>query len=91
MQLTIILIRNNICSMRSAAAAGIKEGLDMYVCVCNAVSDRQIRDAVDHGARSLFEVQCQLPVGACCGRCEDTASKVVPSTSSPERSALLPS
>ena len=49
----------------------------MYVCICNAVSDRQIRDAVDHGARSLFEVQCQLPVGACCGRCEDTASKVV--------------
>jgi bacterioferritin-associated ferredoxin len=53
------------------------EGLKMYVCVCNAVSDRQIRDAVDHGARTLFEVQCQLPVGACCGRCEDTASKVV--------------
>jgi bacterioferritin-associated ferredoxin len=49
----------------------------MYVCVCNAVSDRQIREAVDQGARSLFEVQCQLPVGACCGRCEDTASQVV--------------
>jgi bacterioferritin-associated ferredoxin len=49
----------------------------MYVCVCNAVSDREIRDAVDQGARSLFEVQCQLPVGACCGRCEDVASKVV--------------
>jgi bacterioferritin-associated ferredoxin len=49
----------------------------MYVCICHAVSDRQIRDAVDHGARSLFEVQCQLPVGSCCGRCEDTASKVV--------------
>ena len=49
----------------------------MYICVCNAVSDRQIRDAVDQGARSLFEVQCRLPVGACCGRCEDTANQVV--------------
>jgi bacterioferritin-associated ferredoxin len=49
----------------------------MYVCVCNAVSDRQIRECVDRGARSLFEVQCQLPVGSCCGRCEDTASQVV--------------
>jgi len=49
----------------------------MYVCICNAVSDRQIRECVDRGARSLFEVQCQLPVGSCCGRCEDTASQVV--------------
>jgi bacterioferritin-associated ferredoxin len=49
----------------------------MYVCVCNAVSDRQIREAVDGGARSLFEVQCQLPVGACCGRCEEAANEVV--------------
>jgi bacterioferritin-associated ferredoxin len=49
----------------------------MYVCVCHAVSDRQIRECVDQGARSLFEVQCQLPVGSCCGRCQDTASQVV--------------
>jgi bacterioferritin-associated ferredoxin len=49
----------------------------MYVCVCHAVSDRQIREVVDQGARSLFEVQCQLPVGSCCGRCQDTASQVV--------------
>lgn len=49
----------------------------MYVCVCHAVSDRQIREVVDNGARSLFEVQCQLPVGSCCGRCQDTASQVV--------------
>jgi len=50
---------------------------DMYVCVCNAVSDSQIRECVDQGARSLFEVQCQLPVGSCCGRCQDTANQVV--------------
>jgi bacterioferritin-associated ferredoxin len=49
----------------------------MYVCVCHAVSDREIREAVDHGACSLFDVQCQLPVGSCCGRCEDTARQVV--------------
>jgi bacterioferritin-associated ferredoxin len=49
----------------------------MYVCICHAVSDRQIRDAVDRGARSLFEVQCQLPVGSCCGRCQDAANEVV--------------
>jgi bacterioferritin-associated ferredoxin len=49
----------------------------MYVCVCHAVTDGQIRAAVDSGARSLFDVQCSLPVGSCCGSCQDTASRVV--------------
>jgi bacterioferritin-associated ferredoxin len=29
----------------------------MYVCVCHAISDRQIREAVERGAESLSEVQ----------------------------------
>ena len=49
----------------------------MYVCVCNAVTDRAIREVVDRGACSLYEVQCQLPVASCCGRCEETAIQVV--------------
>jgi bacterioferritin-associated ferredoxin len=49
----------------------------MYVCICNAVTDRAIREVVDQGAQSLFEVQCQLPVASCCGRCEQTANDVV--------------
>jgi len=49
----------------------------MYVCVCHAVTDKDIRKAVDRGACSLFDVQNELPVGACCGRCEDTAQAVV--------------
>ena len=49
----------------------------MYVCVCNAVTDRAIREVVDRGACSLYDVQCQLPVGSCCGRCEDAANEVV--------------
>ncbi len=49
----------------------------MYVCVCHAVTDREIREEVDRGACSLFDVQCRLPVGSCCGRCEDTAREVI--------------
>jgi bacterioferritin-associated ferredoxin len=49
----------------------------MYVCICNAVTDRAIREVVDKGAESLFEVQCHLPVASCCGRCEQTANEVV--------------
>jgi bacterioferritin-associated ferredoxin len=49
----------------------------MYVCVCNAVTDRAIREVLDHGAESLFDVQCRLPVASCCGRCEEVASQIV--------------
>jgi bacterioferritin-associated ferredoxin len=51
----------------------------MYICVCNAISDRQIRETVDQGAGSLLEVQMRLPVAACCGRCEDSAREVIES------------
>lgn len=49
----------------------------MYVCVCHAVTDEDIRKAVDRGACSLLDVQNQLPVASCCGRCEETARGVV--------------
>jgi len=49
----------------------------MYVCICHAVTDRSIREVVIRGARSLSDVQCELPVGGCCGRCQDTAEQVV--------------
>lgn len=51
----------------------------MYVCVCHAISDRQIREAVERGAESLTEVQNYLPVASCCGRCEDSARAVIDS------------
>jgi bacterioferritin-associated ferredoxin len=49
----------------------------MYVCVCHAVTDRQVRSAIASGARSLFEVQQQLPVGGCCGRCTETVETML--------------
>jgi bacterioferritin-associated ferredoxin len=49
----------------------------MYICVCHGITDRQIRRAVDQGASSLGEVQMQLPVGSCCGRCEPAARELI--------------
>jgi bacterioferritin-associated ferredoxin len=49
----------------------------MYVCLCNNVTDRQIRETVKRGADSLPAVQCQLPVATCCGACEDTAREII--------------
>ena len=49
----------------------------MYVCVCNAVTDRDIGSAVADGCGSLRELREQLGVGACCGRCTGCARDVL--------------
>src|SRR6202030_2486871 len=41
----------------------------MIVCVCKAVSDRQIRAAVKGGASSLRDLTREFGVGTCCGKC----------------------
>jgi bacterioferritin-associated ferredoxin len=41
----------------------------MIVCVCKAVSERQIRLAVKGGAASLRDLTRALGVGTCCGKC----------------------
>jgi bacterioferritin-associated ferredoxin len=52
-------------------------GFAMYICLCHGITDRQIRRAVEQGASSLGEVQLQLPVGGCCGRCEPAARELI--------------
>jgi bacterioferritin-associated ferredoxin len=49
----------------------------MYVCVCNAVTDREIKSAVELGARSLPDLSSLLGVGTCCGKCTDCARNVL--------------
>lgn len=41
----------------------------MYVCVCNAVTERQIHQAAAQGARQLRDLRHSLGVTAECGRC----------------------
>ena len=41
----------------------------MYVCVCQAVTDRQIREAAERGARTLKDLRRDLGVTLDCGRC----------------------
>ncbi len=48
----------------------------MYVCICNAVTDRTIREAAAGGARSFEEVRQRTGCGDCCGNCEDLAVEI---------------
>jgi bacterioferritin-associated ferredoxin len=53
----------------------------MFVCVCKAVSDRQIRRAVrDDGVTSLRELARLHGVGTCCGKCVPQARQLLGET-----------
>lgn len=41
----------------------------MYVCVCNAVTERHIDEAVREGVSTLRELRATLGVAGECGRC----------------------
>lgn len=45
----------------------------MYVCVCNAVTERQIHQAVKKGAKTVKHLKEELGVGTECGRCVSCA------------------
>ena len=49
----------------------------MIVCVCHNVSDKAIRRALDSGAKSMSDIQQQLNVGTCCGKCTEFASTLI--------------
>jgi bacterioferritin-associated ferredoxin len=49
----------------------------MYICVCKAISDKQIDKAVQHGASSLRDLKAQLEVGTCCGKCMPEARRAL--------------
>lgn len=41
----------------------------MYVCICHAVTDRQISATIAQGISTFQELREQLGVGSCCGKC----------------------
>jgi len=49
----------------------------MYVCVCNAVTERTIRDLVAEGYHSVNEIQALTGCSGTCGRCHEHAEAVI--------------
>lgn len=45
----------------------------MYVCICQAVTDRQIREAAMGGARTVKDLRRDLGVTRDCGLCASCA------------------
>ena len=49
----------------------------MYVCVCNAITDKQIRKAAESGTTDLWGLQAKLGVASGCGSCMEVASEIL--------------
>ena len=49
----------------------------MYVCICKAVTDKQIREAVDQGVSTLGGLRVRLGVARHCGTCATTAEQLI--------------
>lgn len=51
----------------------------MYVCICNGVTDHDIRQAAEAGCRSVPELTMRTGAGANCGSCLDMAASLLDS------------
>ncbi len=49
----------------------------MYVCLCRAVTDTEIREAANSGTHDLEGLNDALGVGANCGSCLETAQAII--------------
>ncbi|SHN23745.1 bacterioferritin-associated ferredoxin [Duganella sacchari] len=49
----------------------------MIVCVCNNISDREIRQAMELGITSMEELRGALGVATCCGQCFSCAEELL--------------
>ncbi|MCF7520707.1 (2Fe-2S)-binding protein [Neisseria sp. ZJ106] len=52
----------------------------MFVCICNAITDREIKETIAAGASTMGELQDQLGVATCCGCCSELAASFLSAT-----------
>jgi bacterioferritin-associated ferredoxin len=48
----------------------------MYICICKAVTDREIRCAVAEGARTVRALRKQLGCTGQCGKCKPQVCEI---------------
>ncbi len=49
----------------------------MKVCICNNVSDSEIRTAIENGAQTMRDLREELCVGTECGKCACAAKRIL--------------
>jgi len=49
----------------------------MYICLCNGITDRDIKSAAEQGICTMRELRRELGVGAQCGKCGKCAKQLL--------------
>lgn len=49
----------------------------MYVCLCKAITDTQIRQAAENGCESMRDLNKELGVATQCGKCGKDARQIL--------------
>ena len=60
----------------------------MYICICNAVTERQVRECAAQGVCSLEQLAGCLGVGSGCGRCRAAAAEILTDMHKEDEAAL---
>ena len=62
----------------------------MYICLCNAITERQVRECAGSGACSVDDLASRLGVGSGCGRCLECAVDLLREMHPEAQPALAP-
>lgn len=62
----------------------------MFICLCNGITDSQIRHAASDGITSLDALQEELGVAGQCGQCSDAAIAVLTETLAAQEASAPP-
>ncbi|HVR80494.1 MAG TPA: (2Fe-2S)-binding protein [Luteimonas sp.] len=60
----------------------------MYVCICNGVTDRDIRQVAEAGCRTVSELTMRTGCGASCGSCLEMAARLLDDMHAPRELPL---
>jgi bacterioferritin-associated ferredoxin len=60
-------------------------GCAVYICICNAVTQKAVEQCAKEGARSVDDLTARLGVGAGCGRCRECAVEFLVRIAAPAR------
>ena len=60
----------------------------MYVCLCNGITEHDIRACAEGGVCTMRDLEGCLGVGTCCGKCKPVAKQILSETRAEPRFKL---